>query len=158
MSDDFRKVIEKLWLALHLRTPSFTGRTVLTVEGLDLELSAAADGQHMVVTGIAGRLSPHPGRCAVQVDRILHLSLQHLACNAACVGLDENDDGVPTVVVRGITPCDCREMDRLAQTISDVASLTETSRRELEEHSYSPYAPNPRPVAQTTDTLIVFEP
>ena len=160
MSDDFRDVIEKLRLALRLRKPVFTSTShvALNIDGIDLELSAAEDGQHVMVLGIAGRFSKNPARRSMQAEKILQLNLQHLATNTACVCLDHGDEETPTVVIRGISPCRCAEMDRLAQTISDVALLTETHRHEFEDHPGTSPAQRSTPMTVSSEALIIFAP
>lgn len=158
MSTEFNAVIEALWSSLGLSKPEFTsaGSAFLAVDGLDIELSEADDGRHIVVSVTAGQLSRNPVTQAEQVRSLLASALGNLAVNRACVCLDQSINP-PGVVVRAIAPCDSARLDQLATVVGDVSNLVEAHERELFGHS-RPAGPRPPLFDIPPDGMVIFSP
>jgi hypothetical protein len=165
MAATFEDMIRRLWRSLDLGEPTFATSTsiVLSVDGLEVELADAADGEHVLICGQAGRLSSDPTTRAVQIQPILNSNLAHLAVNPACVCLASDDDETPLVVVRARCRYgDALRIDHLSAAIADVASVTELHARDLAGNrgpaERRGRGRRPAPIAGANDGLIIFEP
>jgi hypothetical protein len=121
MADDFRSVISALWAKLELGEPTFgpSAAVTLVVDGLDVTLSESPDGRHVIVSGIAGQLSPDPRARGEQVRQLLRANLGFLQGNRAGVSLDSTDDAAP-VRVQAVSPCAVGRLEELTGLIEDV--------------------------------------
>src|SRR5262245_46398856 len=105
MAQDFQSVVSELWAKLKLGAPAFgdTHSITLTVDGLDVWLNESADGRSIVVTGIAGRLSPDVYRREQQVRTLLKTNLGMVQSSKAGLRLESADE-TATVRVEAAYP------------------------------------------------------
>ena len=163
MEEEFRHVVANLWTSLGLSWPKFgpEGVTTLTVDGRDITLALTEDGRHIAISSNAGELSVNPGLMDQQVALLLRSNLRTLASNRACCHLDDNSSPTPVVMVQALAPCSSAFVDRLIETISDVAHLAGECARELGGHAAPP--PRRRPSAglsleDLAGELVIFRP
>jgi Tir chaperone protein (CesT) family len=136
MIDGFENVIAQLWGSLGLATPEYAadGSALLTVDGLKVKLAAATDGRHIVVSCRAGEFSSHRALMDDQAEAILKANLCWLTVNRACVCFEREGSGPPVLIVQALAACNAAFMDRLVETIGDVAALASERARLLVPH------------------------
>ena len=77
------------------------GDITLTVDGLDVWLAESADGRNIIVTGVAGRLSPDLYRREQQVRALLKANLGMLQSSKAGLRLESADETATAPILRG---------------------------------------------------------
>src|SRR4051812_43112075 len=89
MSELFRRSIGELWAALRLPAPQFDNgsQVELEIDSVTLVLRDSDDGEHLLVSGVAGRLSRLQRREADQIESLLRSNLGHLTLARPCVRL-----------------------------------------------------------------------
>lgn len=126
MADEFHAVITELWTKLKLGVPVFgQGQAVtMTVDGVDVSLAESADGNHVVVSGIAGRLPAQAYQREEQVRRLLRTNLGLLQSNCSGLLLEGSED-TAAVRVQAVYAYTQRRIDTLIQCIEDVLDRLE---------------------------------
>jgi Tir chaperone protein (CesT) family len=127
MSDDFRRSIRELWTALRLPAPEFDNgsRVELEIDDVAIILRDSDDGEHLSVSGIAGRLSRSRRREADQIEALLRSNLGHLALAKPCVRLRQVGGGTHEVEVAALHPYGARNVAALTALIADVVARIE---------------------------------
>jgi hypothetical protein len=163
MTNEFHRVIANLWRSLGLSSPRFRpeGTTTLMVDGFEIKLALLEDG-HIAVSGRAGRLSTNPVRMDEQISRLLTANLRMLSHNRACCWLEDSgfdDQGAepPMAVIEALSPCSAGSMNRLVETIGDVAHLAGEYSRELGGSAPQPRAERVEEES-FSDDMVIFRP
>jgi len=163
MAAAFEDTIRRLWRLLDLREPMFAAAAsiVLNVDGLEVELADADNGEHLLICAQAGRLSLQANRRSAQIERILGSNLAHLATNPACVCLAAEDSEAPQVLVRARCRYDRFRIDRLTAAITSVAAIAYLHASELAERDDTAQRRRivqPAQTAGAENDLMIFQP
>jgi Tir chaperone protein (CesT) family len=127
MSEIFRRSIGELWAALGLPPPQFDdgARVELVIDEISLILQDSDDGEHLVVSGVAGQLSRQRRREAEQIEALLRSNLGHLALARPCLRLRPGAAGSHDVEVVARHPYRARSTAALKTLIEDVLARLE---------------------------------
>ncbi len=138
MSDAFRRTIRELWTALRLPPPQFDNGSLveLEIDAVTITLRDSDDGEHLLVSGLAGHLSRSRRREADQIETLLRSNLGHLALERPCVRL-RSARGTHAVEVAALHPYRARSTAALEALIEDVVARIELHGELLDAESVS---------------------
>jgi hypothetical protein len=161
MSEDFQRLVTKLWASLGLPAPVFRAknRIVLSIDRIDVELAESPDGGHIILTARAGRLSAgDPMRRAEQVQNILYSNLGSLTSHRVCVSVDPKGADDPTVLVQGISAYETAGAAELTGVVQDVVAVAEVHAAELTGERARAAGRTPASNQQAVGDTVIFRP
>jgi hypothetical protein len=100
-------------------------RVELEIDDVTIVLRDSDDGEHLLVSGIAGQLSRTRRRETDQIEALLRSNLGHLALARPCVRLRPASGGTHEVEVAALYPYRARNVAALKALISDVVARIE---------------------------------
>lgn len=158
MAEDFEAAITALWGRLKLGTPAFgpNKTALLAVDGINLQLNESADGRHIVISGMAGRLAPNPHRSEAQVRALLKANLGLLKSNRAGLSVDSSDAASP-VRVTSTYAYALKRPELLDRLIEDVLYRVELHAGELTIET-TRQAAGSKPTPQVSHETLIIRP
>lgn len=155
MAQDFRSVMSELWRKLKLGAPEFgsSHSLPLAVDNLEIDLRESADGRHVIVSGVVGRLAPDAHRREQQVRRLLQANLGFLQSNRAGLALEGSEE-TATVQVEAAYPYAANRIELLVGLIEDVLYRLEFHAADLAIEPTQGAAVRPAVMSSTQETFI----
>jgi hypothetical protein len=156
MAQDFHTLVTALWAKLKLGTPAFgpTPAISLAIDGVEVTLSESADGRHLVVSGLAGRLSRDRHYREQQVRKLLKANLGMLQSSRAGLSLEAGADAAAVRVI-AVYPYAADHLDGLMRCIEDVLYRIEFHSGDLVEAGRTPTLTNPTNAPSPQDAFII---
>jgi hypothetical protein len=157
MAQDFQSVMSQLWGRLKLGAPAFgpSHSLTLSIDGLDVRLDESADGRHVIVSGVAGKLAPDAFRREQQVRNLLKTNLGMLQSSKAGLSLESSDERA-TVRIEAAYPYAANQIELLTRLIEDVLYRLELHTAELTAERERRQAG--APVMSATEETFIFRP